>query len=128
MQAICSSQVSFGVRNVRISSRLALLQSQSVASVQCLVVFVSQGLPFKSLIIGFFGAFILAKIIIPDFFLLSNIPFFSIYSEATLIVSFSICSTEVYIVKRHQQKKQVLKVKICFCIEFITQILNEYIY
>jgi len=61
MQAICSPQVGFGVRNVRISSRLALLQFQPVAGAQCLVIFVSRGLPFKSFIIGIFGALFLQK-------------------------------------------------------------------
>ena len=39
------------------------------------------------------------------FFLLSNLPFFSSHSEMTLIVAFSICSTEVYRGKRHQHNK-----------------------
>ena len=52
-----------------------------------------------------FWSFILAKKLSQIFFLLSKLPFFSSHSEMTLIVAFSICSTEVYRVKRHQHNK-----------------------
>jgi len=95
-------QVSFGVRNVPkylYFEQTGIPSISTCAGTQRLLVLVSCRLPFKSFIIGILSAFLLAKITIPDFFLLSNIPFFLLHFDMTLI-TFLICSTEVHIVKR----------------------------